>query len=191
MIPPPGPLWKGRGPTRTVGPPLPSLEIRFGDGPSASEFAKAIENSKDLVVPAIAIFEVFRKTVLLRGEAAGLEATALMMQGRVIDASATIALEAARLSIAHRLPLADSFVLATARSHDAVLWTQDRHFEGPPGVEYREKRSAWRSPLVGVRQWRDVNTGGGRHAAGAPHPATSSPASTRDFRKAPLSMARS
>jgi predicted nucleic acid-binding protein len=114
----------------------------LGDGPSASDFAKAIENSKDLVVPTIAIFEVFKKTVILRGEAAGLEATALMMQGRVVDASATIAIEAARLSTAHRLPLADSFILATARSHNAILWTQDRHFEGLPNVEYREKRSA-------------------------------------------------
>jgi len=114
----------------------------LGDGPSASEFAKAIENTKELVVPTLAIFEVFKKTVLLRGEAAGLEATALMMQGRVVEATATLALEAARLSIAHQLPLADSFILATARSRNATLWTQDRHFQGLPKVEYREKSSA-------------------------------------------------
>jgi len=111
----------------------------FGDGPNASDFAKAIENSKELVVPTLAIYEVFKKTVLLRGEAAGLEAVALMMQGRVVDASATIAIEAARLSVAHRLPLADSFILATARAHKAILWTQDHHFEGLPDVRYRER----------------------------------------------------
>jgi predicted nucleic acid-binding protein len=113
----------------------------LGDGPDASDFAKAIENSRELVVPTLAIYEVFKKTVLLRGEAAGLEAVALMMQGRVVDASATLALEAARLSVAHQLPLADSFILATARAHRAILWTLDHHFEGLPDVQYRERRA--------------------------------------------------
>ncbi len=112
----------------------------LGDGPNASEFAKAIENSKELVVSTLSLFEVFKKTTQLQGEAAGLEAAALMMQGRVVDATATIALEAARLSIANRLPLADSFILATARAHNAVLWTQDAHFEGLENVEYRQKK---------------------------------------------------
>jgi predicted nucleic acid-binding protein len=65
---------------------------------------------------------------------------AVMQQGTVVDLDAPLALAAARFSIEHRLPLADSAILATARSHAAVLWTQDADFKGIPGVEYRKQR---------------------------------------------------
>jgi toxin FitB len=111
----------------------------FGDGPCAPEFASVIENPADLVVPSLTIFEVFKRTFQLRGEAVALEAAAIMLQGRVVDVSATIALDAARVSVSESLPMADSIILATARSEGAVLWTQDAHFAGLPDVEYREK----------------------------------------------------
>jgi len=41
------------------------------------------------------------------------------------------------LSAESGLPMADSFILATARAAGAVLWTQDADFEGVEGVEYR------------------------------------------------------
>lgn len=43
---------------------------------------------------------------------------------------------AANLSASLSLPLADSIMLATARSCKATLWTQDADFEGLEGVEY-------------------------------------------------------
>jgi predicted nucleic acid-binding protein len=51
-----------------------------------------------------------------------------------------IALQAALLSLEHKLPLADSVILATARSQDATLWTQDEHFKDLPGVMYIQKK---------------------------------------------------
>ena len=65
----------------------------------------------------------------------------MIEQGGGTDLDAPLALIAARTSIEHRLPLADSVVLATARTHDAVLWTQDADFKGMAGVEYRKHRS--------------------------------------------------
>jgi len=47
---------------------------------------------------------------------------------------------AAELSYELKLPLADSIILATARLHQATLWTQDEHFKGLEGVQYIEKR---------------------------------------------------
>lgn len=35
--------------------------------------------------------------------------------------------------------MADSVILATARAHNAALWTQDSDFEGIEGVRYVEK----------------------------------------------------
>jgi predicted nucleic acid-binding protein len=63
-----------------------------------------------------------------------------MHQGSVVDLDAAIALDAAHLSVANKLPLADSIILATARHHDATLWTLDADFEGLPGVRYFAKR---------------------------------------------------
>ena len=74
-----------------------------------------------------------------RGEDAALQAAALLQQGQVVDLSASLAMRAAKLGVEHKLPLADSVMLATARAYDAVLWTQDADFEGMQGVEYRPK----------------------------------------------------
>ena len=35
--------------------------------------------------------------------------------------------------------MADSLILATARAHEAILWTQDEHFKGQTGVQYISK----------------------------------------------------
>jgi predicted nucleic acid-binding protein len=114
----------------------------LGDGPNAPVFAKAIETPGKLVVPTLTLFEVFKRAFQLGGEGTALDAVATMLQGRVVDLSAALALDAARLSLDHGLPLADSIVLATARSQGAVLWTQDAHFKGLDNVEFREKRIA-------------------------------------------------
>lgn len=68
-----------------------------------------------------------------------LQAVALMKQGEVVDLDAGLALSAARLGPELKLPLADSIVLTTARTHDATLWTQDSDFEGLEGVRYVKK----------------------------------------------------
>ncbi|MBI5968913.1 MAG: hypothetical protein HY882_13795 [Deltaproteobacteria bacterium] len=46
------------------------------------------------------------------------------------------ALSSAKLSHELNLPMADSIILATARSFKAILWTQDLHFANFPDVEY-------------------------------------------------------
>ena len=61
-----------------------------------------------------------------------------MREGQVIDIGLNLALSAA----ASGLPMADSLIYATARAHGAVLWTQDQHFQGMPGVRFFPKDSA-------------------------------------------------
>ena len=112
----------------------------FGDGPNASEFAAAIEAPERLVVPALTVFEVFKRTSQIADEASALDAIAVMLQGDVVDLNAALSLDAARISLDTGLAMADSIILATARAREAVLWTQDAHFEGLSGVEFRPKR---------------------------------------------------
>ena len=69
----------------------------------------------------------------------GLQAVAVTQQGNIAGLGAATALNAARLSVKHGLPLADSVILATAREYGAQLWTQDADFEGIAGVRYRRR----------------------------------------------------
>jgi predicted nucleic acid-binding protein len=112
----------------------------FGDGPNAAVFAKAIESPGELAVPTLTLFEVFKRTHQLTDESTALEAIAVMLQGRVVELSATLAIDAARLSLNTGLAMADAIILATARAEDAVLWTQDSHFKGIENVEFHEKQ---------------------------------------------------
>jgi predicted nucleic acid-binding protein len=112
----------------------------FADGANATSFAKPIEATGTLLVPALCLYEVFKRVCQQRDEESALRAVAMMEQGTVVDLDRVTALEAARLSLLHRLPMADSVVLATARRHDAMLWTQDSDFEGLDGVRYIARR---------------------------------------------------
>ncbi len=111
----------------------------FADGANAGFFAPALEDPDKLVVPSISILEVFKRVIQWRGESDALRAAAQMQRGQVVDLDASLALIAARVSLDLKLPLADSVILATARAHDAVVWTQDEDFEGIEGVKYVAK----------------------------------------------------
>lgn len=111
----------------------------FADMPAATYFAHAIEAVDELLVPAICIYEVYKRVLQQRGEDDARQAIAMMQQGAVIDVDPSLAESAARISVSEKLPMADSLILASARLHNAVLWTQDAHFEGMKGVRYKRK----------------------------------------------------
>ena len=111
----------------------------LADDRNADFFAPALEDTVNLVVSTINIYEVFKQVLRQRGQDAALQAVALMEQANVADVTAPISLDAARISAEMKLPMADSLILATARAHDAVLWTQDADFEGLSGVRFRKR----------------------------------------------------
>jgi toxin FitB len=113
------------------------LEYLAG-GPNSAFFAGSIENTTELIVPTISLYEVFKRIVQQRSENEALQVIAVMQQGKIAEMDSRTALSAARISVDNKLPLADSVMLATARLNNAVLWTQDSHFEGIPNVKYRK-----------------------------------------------------
>jgi predicted nucleic acid-binding protein len=96
----------------------------------ADRFATYLEGRDRLVVSAIELFEVYK--VLRRdfSEERALEAVAAMHRAVVIPVDETLALEAADLSLAHRLAMADAIIYATALRTGATLVTGDADFEG-------------------------------------------------------------
>jgi len=116
----------------------------FTDSPNAKHFAPVIEDTKHLAVPVICLYEVFKKTLQERGEHDALQAVGLMNQGLVIPLDAPLALIAAQISAELKLPMADSIVLATARSVNGIVWTQDADFKDLPGVKFFSKHQGLR-----------------------------------------------
>ena len=110
------------------------LEYLTG-GVQATCFAEVIEDSKRLIVPAIVLYEVFKKVLRERGEQAALQIAAAMHAGKVVPVDAALALNAAR----YPMPLADSLIYATAQRLGATVWTQDEDFKDLPGVKYFAK----------------------------------------------------
>lgn len=107
------------------------------NGPNAEAFAGPIAATHKLIVPSIVLHEVYKRLLAQVGEEPANAVVSLMMEGAVVDLDEGLALSAAFVSAEHKLPMANSIILATARQHHAVLWTQDADFEGMEGVEYR------------------------------------------------------
>ncbi len=115
----------------------------FADGPNANFFEPPILDLENLVVPALSLFEVFKRIIQHKDEGIALQAIAVMQQGNIINLDTTLAIDAARLSVALKIPMADSIMLAISRSFDAVLWTQDSDFTGIDNVKFCKKKGVY------------------------------------------------
>ena len=113
----------------------------FAGGPNAKFFEPPILATEDLVVPTMVLLEVYKHIRRHQGRDEALRAVAGMKQGAVQDLDERLALYSAEIGVEYGLPLADSVILATARIHEATLWTQDSDFEGMEGVRFKKKRT--------------------------------------------------
>ena len=112
----------------------------FSKGPNARYFIPAIQDTQNLLVPSICLYELFKKVLSQFDEETALQALSVMTLGQVVELDRDLAIDAALVSTEMKLAMADSIILATARAHEATLWTQDRHFKDIPGVKYTGKK---------------------------------------------------
>ena len=108
----------------------------FSEGKNASVFGIPIQNIDTLVIPTIIIYEVFKVLLRASGEKNAIIAHAHMQLGNSIDLTPELSIAASRISLDYKLPMADSIILASAQSSNAVIWTQDEHFKGIKNVKY-------------------------------------------------------
>ena len=87
----------------------------------------------------ITIFEVFKVVLRESSESEALQVVAAMQKGTIIDLTTRIAMNASRLSLKYRLPMADSIILSTAQTYKCLIWTQDSDFENLPYVKFFPK----------------------------------------------------
>lgn len=110
------------------------LEV-FDGGARAAFFEAVAAEPEKLIVPVITLYEVFKYLARVKGVESATRAALYMQRGRVIDLDSSISLVAA----GNGLPMADSLIYATAQAHEAMVWTQDAHFDGLAGVRYFRK----------------------------------------------------
>ena len=111
----------------------------FADDAHADYFEEPITATDTLIVPTLSLYEVFKRVLQQRGESDALQAIAVMQQGEIVALDTSIALVAARLSHDLKLAMADSVMLATARTYGATFWTQDADFECIPDVRFKRR----------------------------------------------------
>jgi len=107
---------------------------------NAKNFAKAIENTEELLVSSINIYEIYKKILKEKDENTAFQIVGLMRQAKVVDVDTSIAMEAAKLSYEKNIPMADSLIYITAITNDAIVWTQDTDFRGLDSVKYFSKK---------------------------------------------------
>lgn len=110
------------------------LEYLTGS-PRSHLFSVAIEDTQDLIVPVITVYEVVKRILRESSDEDAKTAIQAMTHGRLVDIELSLVLDAAR----YALPLADSLIYATAQRYDATLWTQDADFDGLANVRYFAK----------------------------------------------------
>lgn len=112
------------------------------DQENAGFFEKPINHPDNLLTPTICLYEVFKRVLREFGEERALDVMGIMSLGTTVDLDRQIAINAAQISIELKLAMAESMILATARTCNAILWTQDEHFKDIEGVKYIEKKTS-------------------------------------------------
>jgi len=112
----------------------------LSDSKNAKNFAEAIENTEELLVSPINIYEIYKKILKEKDENTALQIVGLMRQAKVIDVTSSISIQAAKLSYEKNIPMADSIIYITAIANEAIVWTQDNDFRGLDSVKYFAKK---------------------------------------------------
>ncbi len=104
----------------------------LGDGPLADRFAPYFEKEEHLIVPAIVLYEVYKKLLSPGSSTAADRFLSAALRARFVPIDERLALLAARISLERRLAMADAMIYATASACGAHVVTSDSHFQGLP-----------------------------------------------------------
>jgi predicted nucleic acid-binding protein len=104
------------------------------DDVNARAFAPYVENGTPVLMPAVVLYEVFRKLTMLDRFTAAESFYSRALRHPIVPMDEGLAVFAARLSLEYRLAMADAIIYATAQSTGALLVTGDAHFRGLAGA---------------------------------------------------------
>jgi predicted nucleic acid-binding protein len=93
----------------------------FSKGPNTRYFIPAVQDSQNLLVSSIYLYEVFELVLSQFDEETALQALSVITLGQAVDLDRDLAIDAGLVSIEMKMAMADSIIPATARASDATL----------------------------------------------------------------------
>jgi toxin FitB len=112
----------------------------FLDNDLDAVIINTIEDTDNLYVPSVCLYEVHKKFLVSNDIERVKLAIVVMQYSVVIGLDARIAILASALGKQYKLPMADSIIYATAQIHNAEIYTQDKHFKDLKQVRYFDAR---------------------------------------------------
>ena len=108
----------------------PSAWIEIAhNGPNAKVFLKAAGDMSQVIVSTITLYEVWKYSATHADETRAEQLHGLLLQAKVIAPDTEISIAGAKLSIRHKIAMADALTYATSLHLKATLWTQDSDFK--------------------------------------------------------------
>lgn len=112
------------------------------NGKLADNFASYLMKEKELIVPTLIQYELFKWVSREKNSTIALEIIGITENSMVIPLDTRIALHAADISKDHGLAMADAIVYSSAILNNAILITADKYFKQLPNVKYFDKASS-------------------------------------------------
>jgi predicted nucleic acid-binding protein len=116
-------------------------EVLMGT-PTSRVFKPLIPPVGQLLVSTMVLYELGKWLARNMDAQEADQVMVTLLTAQVVEPTASIALQAAELSVTYKLHALDALIYATALEHDAELVTCDAHFKGLPGVDYSPKVAA-------------------------------------------------
>lgn len=107
--------------------------------PTGQVFKSKIPPQSQLLVSTMVLYELGKWLARNVDSEITDQVLVTLLNAQVVEPTASIALQAAQLSVTHKLHALDALIYATALEHDAQLVTCDAHFKDLPQVEYTAK----------------------------------------------------
>ena len=101
---------------------------------NAAAFEPYIAGERPLLVPTIVLYEVRKKLLQVYGKTKADQFVSHALRQQTVPLDDSLALAAARLSLEHKLGMADAIIYATSLGREAELVTSDQAFRELPGV---------------------------------------------------------
>lgn len=110
----------------------------FTGGPKSGRLEKYFRPSNRIVLPSIVAYEIYKKVKAERGERIAVLILAQMerISSHPVPIDQPLAIQAADLSLEHKIPMADAMIYAATLASGSELLTMDSHFRGLPHVQF-------------------------------------------------------